>query len=107
MANLGNEIPITPQTQFLLAFLSKQFTTMGIMIARAYCRKDRWLPVLPERLLKGREAFGGAQPRQGQRPLIPKCRSADDEARAIDSLSPIARMTFLARREKFNRVELD
>jgi CubicO group peptidase (beta-lactamase class C family) len=34
MADLENKIPITPQTQFLLASLSKQFTAMGIMIAR-------------------------------------------------------------------------
>ena len=34
MADLENKIPITPQTQFLLASLSKQFTAMAIMIAR-------------------------------------------------------------------------
>ena len=34
MADLENKNPITPQTQFLLASVSKQFTAMGIMIAR-------------------------------------------------------------------------
>jgi CubicO group peptidase (beta-lactamase class C family) len=40
MADLENKIPIAPQTQFLLASLSEQFTMMGIMIARACYRKD-------------------------------------------------------------------